>query len=358
MLKAFAHAQAEQWPLVPALRQRTWMDSTIAKTAYRCLPLAIANMAGWWMISPASFRIFWTGGDAKESLVVQHDDPQYANRAVSHFGSGVLTFSVPYFFRTEYPYGLKVEGPSNFPIADMCPLTGIVETYGHVSTFTMNWKVTTVGKWIEFRPNMPVMQISLFDMSLLEEVDPEILSRAHNVDEAELLRWCAKRDALLKGKWPRRTDGSYVRHRNVDGSIIDKPHWTRFELANFTHRVDVETATANEDEAMAIELKPVGQPPEKQQPATPTMSQQLNRMRSRLLDVARLAYAERMATFVQGIRGWSAADLDRFSAEPMPPDVAPELRILMYQELERHADQIGADVLRWRMLLEQTMESL
>jgi hypothetical protein len=35
--------------------------------------------------------------------------------AISHFGSGILTWNVPYLFRTPPGYNLLVRGPANWP---------------------------------------------------------------------------------------------------------------------------------------------------------------------------------------------------------------------------------------------------
>ncbi len=36
--------------------KRDWMDETSSKFAYRCLPLAIANQIGWWILQPDRLR--------------------------------------------------------------------------------------------------------------------------------------------------------------------------------------------------------------------------------------------------------------------------------------------------------------
>ena len=46
----------------------------------------------------------------------------------SHFGEAVLTFSLPYLFRTPRGVNLWVKGPSNWIKDGIQPLEGIVET--------------------------------------------------------------------------------------------------------------------------------------------------------------------------------------------------------------------------------------
>ncbi len=43
-------------PIVPASHSRAWMDTTTDKFANRCLPLKIANQAGWFILNDRTLR--------------------------------------------------------------------------------------------------------------------------------------------------------------------------------------------------------------------------------------------------------------------------------------------------------------
>ena len=45
----------------PASADRGWMDETDERHAYRCLPLSIANAAGWEILNPVAFSAIWNG---------------------------------------------------------------------------------------------------------------------------------------------------------------------------------------------------------------------------------------------------------------------------------------------------------
>jgi hypothetical protein len=133
----------------PAPVERAWMSAAHERHPYRCLPLNIANQNGWVLTSPVGFRAYWYGGPNPQDLELRFDgepDPSVA----SHFGSGVVTFSLPFLFRTPPGVNLWVKGPSNWPKDGICPLEGVVETDWASSTFTMNWKVTRVCEWVGF----------------------------------------------------------------------------------------------------------------------------------------------------------------------------------------------------------------
>ena len=110
--------------LRPAPRERDWMDTSPDGFAYRCLPLVIANGHGWEILSQARHEVVWSGGVGAEDVeVTTHGDG--AQRAMSHFGSGVVTFDVGCVFRTEPAVDLWVTGPVNAPKDGIAPLSGV-----------------------------------------------------------------------------------------------------------------------------------------------------------------------------------------------------------------------------------------
>src|SRR6478736_3013671 len=125
----------------PAPAERAWMDNTENRHAYRCLPLTIANAHGWEILSPGGFNAIWNGGKGLDAVTVTAD-AGVEPAAMSHFGHGVLTFTVPCLFRTEPGFDLMVTGPFNMPKDSIAPLTGIIETDWSPYTFTMNWRFT------------------------------------------------------------------------------------------------------------------------------------------------------------------------------------------------------------------------
>ena len=60
----------------------------------------------------------------------------------SNFGYGIVTWYLPYLFRTSPGYNLWVRGPVNSPKDGIVPLEGLVETDWAEATFTVNWKIT------------------------------------------------------------------------------------------------------------------------------------------------------------------------------------------------------------------------
>jgi hypothetical protein len=150
------------------------MEATPKRFANRCLPLRIANQAGWFVLNSHAVRVTWSGGNELSALEIEALDASVVPPAASHFGHGILTWHIPYLFRTPPGYNLHARGPANWPKDGVHPLEGIVETDWSVSTFTMNWKLTRANLPIIFEADEPICMIVPARRGELEYFKPEI----------------------------------------------------------------------------------------------------------------------------------------------------------------------------------------
>lgn len=177
LLVAHPVGDTDGWQLLPAPAKRGWMDDTVDSFAYRCLPLGIANQAGWILTCPVCFEATWNGRESPSgSILFVFDGPtqRYERQIQSHFGSGIITFAVPYLFRTEPGIGLLVRGLPNSAKHGCVPLEGFVETDWSSSTFTMNWKVQQPNMPVSLVRGEPICFIQPFDIALIERTKPVI----------------------------------------------------------------------------------------------------------------------------------------------------------------------------------------
>lgn len=159
--------------IVPAPLGREWMDGTYQAFAYRCLPVNIANQNGWWITCPSAFEVFWYGTAAKNDVEIRFLDEPHPYVS-SHFGNGIVTFRVPYLFRTPAGINLWVKGPTNWPKDGIAPLEGVIETDWATSTFTMNWKITRPNEWIRFAKGDPFCHIVPVPRGLTDSLTPQL----------------------------------------------------------------------------------------------------------------------------------------------------------------------------------------
>lgn len=223
----------------PAPIPREWMDNAHLRHPYRCLPLVIANQSGWILRTTAAFRAYWYGGPLKEDVEIQFDgDPD--NRIISHFGSGVITFSVPYLFRTPPGINLWVKGPANWIKDGVQPLEGVVETDWIASTFTMNWKLTRVCEWVRFEKDEPYCMLVPVPRGLAESLVPRHEEMTANPElKAQYETWEKSRSGFLSNLGERDPEAirqgwqkDYFQGKTPHGRPVDT-HQTRLNLREF-----------------------------------------------------------------------------------------------------------------------------
>jgi len=218
------------------------MTATRARFANRCLPLLIANQAGWFVCTSHSMRVTWNGGEEISDLKVERLAGPDPAPALTHFGHGILTWQLPFLFRTPPGYNLVVRGPSNWPKDGVYPLDGIVETDWTPATFTMNWIVTRKNFPVTFEVDEPICMIYPQRRSELERFVPEIREIQTDAEEAaRYQRWSESRatflvdlkepNANLKELWQRH----YFLGSSPDGHQAPE-HQTKLKLREFHER--------------------------------------------------------------------------------------------------------------------------
>ncbi len=214
----------------PAPVRRDWMDATPDKYAYRCLPLNIANAHGWEILCPSGFTAIWNGGQGLADIIVEHDDKDDPTSAISHFGSGVLTFHVRGLFRTEPGFDLWVAGPVNEPRQHIYPLAGLVETDWLEFTFTMNWLMETPNFPVRFEKGEPFCSFFPVERGLIEKFDPVI----RDIDE----------EPELKAAYKAYSDSrkSFNNDLKIVGSDARKEKWQRTYIRGADAKVASESA--------------------------------------------------------------------------------------------------------------------
>jgi hypothetical protein len=200
-------------PIVPAGVRRAWMKEVRGVGA--CLPISIANQAGWWILNPVGFEVYKMPGNSIGHLVVSIDEDMEYPHIMSHFGYGILTVSVPYVFRTDHGWNLLFRGPSNYYIDGMQPYEGLVETDWHHATATMNWRVTREESLIRVEAGEPLCQIVPIKRYGFEDQRPTIEDMPPDLAE-RYLAWKDRRlDSLEKNieRGKVKYEGDYVRSK-------------------------------------------------------------------------------------------------------------------------------------------------
>lgn len=233
-------AGAKNWTLTAAPYQRQLMDDTPGRGAYRCLPLSMANQAGWFVHAPVAFTAVWSGGVEAAAIQIEFDEASVvrSEAVMSHFGSGIVTFRLPFLFRTPPGIGLLVRGAPNWPLVNFAPLEGLVETDWNPSSFTMNWKILEPDRPARFEKEVPVCFIQPFDLNLPERLQAERKPLDQQSDDGrDYLTWRKDRQEFLgseaqkRGEWQK----DYFRGMDASGRAVET-HRTNFRLSEFEDR--------------------------------------------------------------------------------------------------------------------------
>ena len=228
--------------------KREWMEQSIDRFAYRCLPLVIANQSGWIIRNRIEFGAIWNGKPEMNAIEfgVPMGDSAKERAAIlpemvkSHFGGGIITFVVPFVFRTPPGYNLWVRGPINEFKDAIQALDGMVETDWLQASFTMNWKFTRPNTLVHFKLREPICQVLPYPRGLLERIDP-VVRPIH--DDPELLAgheaWRISRGAFISDldkpgsearerKWQK----DYFQGKDVTGARR-REHQTKLDVKEF-----------------------------------------------------------------------------------------------------------------------------
>ena len=239
-LIAYELAPNPGYVLEPASPRRDWMDTAPGKTPYRCLPMVMANQAGWVVRCPCNLSAVWNGKTDTSGLSIEVGDKELEAVGFigSQFGMGIITFRLPWLFRTVPGIGMWVHGPANEPKDNLTPLEGLVETDWLESPFTMNWKIQRRRSPVYFRKGDVICTLTPAPLDLLEGLAPEFRALSSEPALMNAVAQAKKRRLELVEKqyefedpntpWER----TYMKGERMDGRP-EQGHRTRFNLRPF-----------------------------------------------------------------------------------------------------------------------------
>lgn len=239
----------------PARNRREWMNQTPGSYAYRCLPLSIANAHGWEVRCPVTCEAEWNGGSDKDAIQLTFENGANSfigNKKIttfveSHFGSGILTFTVGAVIETPPGYDLWVTGPVNEFKDGIQAMSAVIETDWMPFTFTMNWKITRPHVKVRFEKGEPFCFFFPIEHGVLERFNPSFAHIGEDPDLERQYKFAFYKRAVplaalkkLKGKELKikdkdRFQGWYMKGEMPDGTGT-ADHKRRLQLKPFRMR--------------------------------------------------------------------------------------------------------------------------
>jgi hypothetical protein len=215
-------------PIRPCKIDREWMASFPKRNPYRCNPMTVANGYGWEIYSPSTFTAIWDGSAGQSDVSgISFRSEKGAKLPSHHFGSGILTWETGFLIKTEFPYAMYINSPSNVVTKNATPLSGIVETYWLPYPFTLNWKINEPGYPIIINEGDILAQIFPIQINVFDEM--EVIVK--NTDEApedlkkKYYSWSTNRNKNLNN-----FQGHYIRGEIPDTSHSEKNRYSKINV--------------------------------------------------------------------------------------------------------------------------------
>jgi len=194
----------EGYSIMPQALKRSWMDEKTLAFSYKCLPLRIGNELGWQINCPADIRVRWEGEYLPDSLKIEYrhkaDEDKYGRSIESHFGHGIITFNIPYLFRTPKKKSLYVRGPTNW-YKEYCQyLDAVIETDWINQRFSYNIKINKKNEEIYFYKGEPLCSFIPLDLSTISNTTLVYKNIKENTFLNKKFHEFVKQRGLLDGK--------------------------------------------------------------------------------------------------------------------------------------------------------------
>jgi hypothetical protein len=145
---------------------RPWMDDSVEKHAYMCLPLTLTNRLGWGISFPEDIVFIWDGvDDTTPDHVSILKGQKYAN---SKRGNATVSFDTGLIFRTDAETTiLTMPVPNQFIPGTQC-FTTLLSTSFYLPELPVAWKITEANKEIIIPAGMPVAAILPISLTSLQ----------------------------------------------------------------------------------------------------------------------------------------------------------------------------------------------
>ena len=134
----------------------------MADSARRTCRLTLQSIAGSRGLAPAGLLRSWFRPICPARLV------QGDARITSHFGNGIITFSIPVSVSHAARHQPLGQGSDQLFKDGIQPLEGVVETDWLGATFTMNWKLTRRYHAVRFERGEPICMVVPIPRGLAE----------------------------------------------------------------------------------------------------------------------------------------------------------------------------------------------
>jgi hypothetical protein len=159
--------------------QRSWMDNTDDKHAYKCFPVSLVNTIGWSISFLEDIEFIWDGiSDTSEHHVKILKGPEGVCN--TQRGNATVSFYTGLYFKTEENMTMLSIVPPNYFIDGATPFTSLITTSFFEDALPVAWRVTRPNEKITIPAGTPVITVIPISLGELAKVELDIHDKVFN----------------------------------------------------------------------------------------------------------------------------------------------------------------------------------
>lgn len=150
---------------------RDWMDNSLDKHAYKCLPVTLANCLGWSFSLPEDISfILHSSTDTVEILSGEKYSSVDRTNGTISFISGIT-------IQSDIPESLLIMPVPNQFIDGVSPFTSIINTSVLKAPIPSAWKITRHDEVISIKSGTPIAAIIPISLKGLQDVSFQLMKQ-------------------------------------------------------------------------------------------------------------------------------------------------------------------------------------
>jgi hypothetical protein len=160
---------------------RDWMDDSVDKQAYKCLPVTLANCLGWSFSLPEDISFILHSSTNTVEILSGH---KYSSTDRTN---GTISFRSGLTIQSDAPTSLLIMPVPNQFVDGVSPFTSVVNTSVLKSPVPSAWKITRYDEVITVKKDTPIAAIIPISLTGLQDVEFNLVDEPLGSDYFEYI---------------------------------------------------------------------------------------------------------------------------------------------------------------------------
>lgn len=156
--------------------QRDWIDQTIEKHGYKCMPITSINTHSWSVILKTKTVVHWSPEEKPKDIKTLSGPGEF------NMYGGFISFQLPYIFKTDEDFYTIFFPTPNFIYKKATPLSFLMRSDWFPSSFQCAWKLHEPGRHV-LEEGTPLISFMPYPKKLIDSVNISVYSN-ERMDES------------------------------------------------------------------------------------------------------------------------------------------------------------------------------